>query len=302
MPGDQLSKGGLQMRPTPQAHVRSFARLIGLVGGFLAALALPASAATVATDKPDYAPGQTVVITGSGWEPGETVVLVLHEDPPLDPDLQLTPVADANGDFINTEFIVDVFDIGVSFTLSAAGTSSGLTAVTTFTDACNRCHCGDGVLQTSENEECDLGTALNGAPGSCCKNNCTFANAGAACTDDSNPCTLDQCDGTSTTCQHLAGNAGAVCRAATDLCDLPEKCTGTSVTCPADNGPGDVQVAGTVCRAAAGPCDMAESCDGTNKSCPADAVQPPGTACSDDGNPCTLDQCDRTNGTCQHPA
>ena len=62
------------MRPTPQASPRSFARLVGLVGGFLAALAVPASAATVATDKPDYAPGQTVVITGSGWEPGETVV------------------------------------------------------------------------------------------------------------------------------------------------------------------------------------------------------------------------------------
>src|SRR5213594_4937521 len=111
MPCDRLSKGGLQMRPTPQASPRSFARLVGLVGGFLAALALPASAATVATDKLDYAPGQTVVITGSGWEPGETVVLILHEEPQLDPDLQLTAYADENGDFTNTDFSVDVFDI-----------------------------------------------------------------------------------------------------------------------------------------------------------------------------------------------
>src|SRR5262245_11964206 len=33
-----------------------------------------ASAATVATEYPDYAPGDRVVISGSGWEPGETVV------------------------------------------------------------------------------------------------------------------------------------------------------------------------------------------------------------------------------------
>src|SRR5213083_821111 len=58
----------------------------------LAAFSADASAATVATDQPDYHPGQTVVITGSGWEPGETVDMILHEDPPLDPDLELTSV------------------------------------------------------------------------------------------------------------------------------------------------------------------------------------------------------------------
>src|SRR5947199_8420756 len=118
MPCDRLSKGELQMRPTPQASPRSFARLVGLVGGFLAALALPASAATVATDKPDYAPGQTVVMTGSGWEPGETVNLVLYEDPAVDPPLQLTAVADANGDFMNADFLVDVFDRGVTLPMT----------------------------------------------------------------------------------------------------------------------------------------------------------------------------------------
>src|SRR5919201_4876196 len=260
----------------------------------LAAFSAHASAATVATDQPDYAPGQTVVITGSGWEPGETVVLVLHEDPELDPDFQLTAVADANGDFTNTDFSVDVFDIGVTFTLTATGTSSGLTAQTTFTDASGTC--GDGTVDSGE--QCDMG-ALNGS-GSCCKNNCTFWDsshicraasgdcdlpetctgtsttcpadtgavkaAGTACTDDGNPCTLDQCNGTSTTCQHSPGNAGAVCRAAAGECDVVETCTGTSTTCPAD------------------------------------AKKPAGTACTPDTNPCTLDQCNGTNVTCQHPA
>src|SRR5881397_1627107 len=190
MPCDQLSKGGLQMRPTPQASPRSFARIVGLVGGFLAALALPASAATVVTDKGDYSPGENVVITGSGWEPGETVVLILHEDPQLDPDLQLTAFADENGDFTNKDFSVDVFDIGVTFTLTATGGSSGLTAETTFTDAPT---CGNGVLNTGE--DCDPG--IPNSP--CCKNNCTFDTR--TCRDAVNECDLaETCTGSSATC------------------------------------------------------------------------------------------------------
>src|SRR6059058_5136888 len=188
------------MRPMPQANPRSSARLVALIVGFLAALAVPASAATVATDKADYAPGENVVITGSGWEPGETVVLILHEDPQLDPDLQLTAFANENGDFTNTDFTVDVFDIGVTFTLTATGSSSGLTEQMTFTDAPGTC--GNGTVEGGE--QCDLGSALNGAAGSCCKNNCTFASS------------------TNT------------CRAAAGECDLPETCTGSSATCPAD--------------------------------------------------------------------
>src|SRR5438132_6221377 len=153
------------MRPWLQANSTSSPRLVVLIVGFLATLALPASAATVATDKADYAPGEAVVITGSGWEPGETVVLILHEEPQLDPDLQLTAFADANGDFTNADFSVDVFDIGVTFTLTATETSSGLTAQTTFTDANN---CGNGTVDAGE--VCDPGT-----PNSpCCKSNCTF--------------------------------------------------------------------------------------------------------------------------------
>src|SRR5438132_6784385 len=262
----------------------------------VAALSTYATAATVATDQPDYHPGQTVVITGSGWEPGETVDMILHEDPPLDPDLELTSVADANGDFTNTDFTVDVFDIGVTFTLTAAGRSSGQTAETTFTDAPGTC--GDGHVDSGE--DCDLGNALNGAAGSCCKNNCTFFNSsqtcraaagdcdlpetctgssatcpadtgarkasGTACTDDGNACTLDQCNGTSIDCQHPVGNAGAVCRAAGAECDLAETCTGASTTCPTD------------------------------------VKKASGTSCTADTNPCTLDQCAGTNNTCQHPA
>src|SRR2546426_3954116 len=65
---------------------------LAVLGFLLGPVAMQASAATVATQYPDYAPGQTVVITGSGWEPGEAVVIELHEDPMLDPDRLLTAV------------------------------------------------------------------------------------------------------------------------------------------------------------------------------------------------------------------
>src|SRR5438876_10330065 len=198
------------MRPTPQAKPRSSACLIALIVGFLAALSLPASAATVATDKADYAPGENVVITGSGWEPGETVVLILHEEPQLDPDLQLTAYADANGDFTNTDFSVDVFDIGVTFTLTATGDASGLTAGTTFTDAPGTCTPGSGPCckdngtfwNTSQvcraaAGDCDLPEMCTGTSSACPTD--AFKASGTAGTDAGNPGTLDRCDGTSAT-------------------------------------------------------------------------------------------------------
>jgi hypothetical protein len=44
-------------------------------------------AATVTTDKLDYAPGEIVIITGTGWMPDEKVTLFLHEDPIVDPSV-----------------------------------------------------------------------------------------------------------------------------------------------------------------------------------------------------------------------
>ena len=98
-------------------------------------------------------------------------------------------------------------------------------------------------------------------------------------------------------CQHPAGNAGTVCRAQRGLRrrrDLHRD--------QRDLSGRRIRAASTVCRAAAGECDVAETCTGTSASCPADTKKPSGTACTDDGNVCTKDQCDGSNVTCQHPA
>src|SRR5438067_1312981 len=139
------------------------------------------------------------------------------------------------------------------------------------------------------------------------------------------------CTGSSSTCPNDAFQLSTfVCRAAANECDLQETCPGNSATCPGDsvkasgtactndgnvcttdlcNGtvgsplcvhnPGNT---GTTCRAAANECDNAELCTGSSSTCPNDTVKASGTACTDDGNVCTTDQCNGTVGSplCVH--
>ena len=108
----------------------------GLTSGALQqrAVLFSSSSATVTTDQTDYAPGETVIITGTGWLPGETVTLNLHRDTNDPPDTVLTAVADANGNIQNSEYVCQQSDVGVTFLLTATGQTSGFTAQTTFTD------------------------------------------------------------------------------------------------------------------------------------------------------------------------
>ena len=112
---------------------------LGLDGRFLAAGGTNLAStelygfATVKTDKNDYAPGEVVTITGSGWQPGETVALTLIESPLLDTHPPMTAVADANGNIVNTQFSPDEHDLNIRFYLAAVGSQT--MAQNTFTDA-----------------------------------------------------------------------------------------------------------------------------------------------------------------------
>jgi hypothetical protein len=88
---------------------------------------------TLRTDKPDYAPGETVIFMGEGWRPNETVAINIHESSG-DPDTSLTASADARGAFTNRDLQVNASDSGVTFLATATGQSSHWTAQTTFTD------------------------------------------------------------------------------------------------------------------------------------------------------------------------
>jgi len=116
-----------------------FRRSAALAAALLLALTLAGTAAaqsaTVMTDQADYAPGTIVTITGSGWQPGETVTLSFVESPLIDTHPDLTAIADANGNIFNNQFSPDSHDISITFTLTATGNLSGLQAQTSFTDA-----------------------------------------------------------------------------------------------------------------------------------------------------------------------
>ena len=93
------------------------------------------SGPTLTTDKPDYLPGDTVLFTGAGWAPSDTVTITVHEDPQWsNPDRTVSAVADANGNLRSHDFVVQPRDFGVTFTATAVGNPSGLVAQITFTD------------------------------------------------------------------------------------------------------------------------------------------------------------------------
>src|SRR5207249_4202923 len=161
--------------------------------------------------------------------------------------------------------------------------------------------CDDGMVCTADS--CDP-AANNNAGG------CVNAPIAGCCTtdadcDDGDVCTgTETCDTNTGACQNgtpLVCDNGNPCDGL-ETCDPVAGCQpGTLLDCN-DNQGGPAGNAGTECRPAAGDCDVAEVCDGTNAACPADATQPSGTACTDDGNPCTTDTCDGTSTTCQHAA
>src|SRR5207245_1029107 len=74
--------------------------------------------------------------------------------------------------------------------------------------------------------ECDLAETCDGVTTACPTD--VFKASGTTCTDDGNVCTTDVCSGASATCTHPAGNAGAVCRAAANECDVAESCPGAT--------------------------------------------------------------------------
>ena len=89
--------------------------------------------ATIETDRDDYAPGEVVTITGTGWQPGETVRLLLQEVTPEHADRLLTAVADDQGNIFNNSFAPEEHHLGVRFYLTATG--AGSEAQMTFTDS-----------------------------------------------------------------------------------------------------------------------------------------------------------------------
>ena len=151
--------------------------------------------------------------------------------------------------------------------------------------------CTDGVC-------CNVAscTALNEChyagtcqPGSGTCSNPTKTN-GTACSSDSNVCTSDVCE--SGTCSHLTNQGGVLCRAKNGDCDLADYCSTGSSTCP-DNK----KSSGTACTNDGNPCTI-DKCNGTDKTCPYDPA-PNTQQCRASAGVCDVAEfCDGVSTTC----
>jgi hypothetical protein len=79
------------------------------------------SAASVTTDKTDYAPGQIVTITGTGFQSNEQVQISLHEFPEEYPDITFSTTVNPQGDFSGRGLCSSIDDLDGKFTLTAMG-------------------------------------------------------------------------------------------------------------------------------------------------------------------------------------
>jgi YDG domain/MBG domain (YGX type) len=88
-------------------------------------------APTIQSDKEDYAPGDLVTLTGSGWQPGESVNIVVNDDAGQTWNRNVNVVADASGNITDQFNLPDWFV--AAYSVKATG-ASGAVAMTTFTD------------------------------------------------------------------------------------------------------------------------------------------------------------------------
>src|SRR5829696_7953180 len=88
-------------------------------------------APTIQSDKADYAPGELVTLTGSNWQPGESVNIVVNDDAGQTWNRNVNVIADPSGSIGDSFNLPDWFV--ATYTVTATGTQSGV-ATTTFTD------------------------------------------------------------------------------------------------------------------------------------------------------------------------
>ena len=91
-----------------------------------------AAAPTIQSDKADYAPGELVTLTGSGWQPGESVNINVNDDEGQTWTRNVDVTADASGN-ISDSFNLPSYFVA-TYNVKATG-ASGAVATSSFTDA-----------------------------------------------------------------------------------------------------------------------------------------------------------------------
>jgi len=108
---------------------------------------------TISSDKADYPPGGTVVLTGSNWQPGESVNIFVNDDAGKTWSRSVDVTADENGN-IRDEFQLPSWFVA-QYSVKATGAQSG-EAATSFTDAAAQLQ-GQSNPPCSSGGQCDSG-------------------------------------------------------------------------------------------------------------------------------------------------
>jgi hypothetical protein len=90
---------------------------------------------SISTDKDDYQPGDTVHFTGSGWQPGDVLDIVLTDEPLTHEPHTWSVDVGADGMFHDSTYVVDEGDLNVAFTLVATSRATGRSLTVNFTDS-----------------------------------------------------------------------------------------------------------------------------------------------------------------------
>ncbi|GIU97280.1 MAG: hypothetical protein KatS3mg013_1083 [Actinomycetota bacterium] len=109
----------------------ALATAILLITLSLSAVAAAQTAPSISSDKEDYAPGETVTLTGAGWQAGEAVHIRVDDDQERTWSHDADVTADEAGGF-TYQFTLPTHFVAV-YTVVATGEVSG-TATTSFTD------------------------------------------------------------------------------------------------------------------------------------------------------------------------
>lgn len=273
--------------------------------------------ATVQTDRKLYGPDESVMVTGSGWNPGETLAIRIAQEPQARGDRTIQVVADELGRF-SADFKTDPSDRQIDYYITTSGTGSQAQAALRAKPIANQVACptqspaavqqlrcvgknpGDTCAPPDECDHCspDVCNTLNVCdvdafgPVNCgqCRAcvitdpvalvaqcDADLSQNNAPC-DDTDPCT------TGDTCQ------GGLCQGTPTVCTPPDQCH--TSTCDATTGN---CVVGT--QPDGFPCNDGNACT-TPDTCQGGQCTGTQVNC-DDNNPCTTDTCDPVAG-CQN--
>lgn len=131
-----LARADYSSAEVPGANRAVIAGGIGKGGEYVRSVVLvESSPATVTTDKAEYSQGERPLISGSGWQPNETVRIVRQEARPGHRRKAIEVVADEKGNFTSGDISVEEFQPGVTYTLTVMGAQSAYIAQTTYGDA-----------------------------------------------------------------------------------------------------------------------------------------------------------------------